>query len=66
MNTKGTCYTVCIIWVSVLCRHLEKKPVMDMFYQSVLTLSVCDSARHSEEQTEHLKELSLFLLGFLW
>ena len=52
MNTKGTCYTVCIIWVSVLRRHLEKKLVMDMFYQSVLMLSVCDSARQSEHQTE--------------
>ena len=27
---------------------------------------VCDSARQSKQQTEHLKELSLFLLGFLW
>ena len=45
MNTKGTCHTVCIIWVSALSRHLEKKPVMDMFYQPVLTLLVCESAR---------------------
>lgn len=27
---------------------------------------VCDPARQSEHQTEQLKELSLFLLGFLW